>query len=72
MSRHFDNCQAPICALDKNPNFKKEVIWYPGEIVCKYKPLQKFQKKQNNINNLLTIGKFRFKDTAYTVIRLEK
>jgi len=68
---HYLNCEAPICQNDPNPNFKKEVIWLPGEKVCRKFPYEKFQRKQLSINIL--VNKERFKNTsrAYTAHRLE-
>lgn len=65
------NCDAPICALDKNPNFKKELVWYVGEKVCTHLPLTKFQKKQINFNNLLKIGKIKNSKKVYNAKMLE-
>ena len=53
MTKHFLQCEAPICQDDNT----KSIVWYPGEKICLKKPLMWFQKKQININNLLKIGK---------------
>lgn len=68
---HYLLCPAPICAGDPNPNFKSEVIWYPGEPVCKQGPYTKFQKIQKEINELVKLGKFKNMDCSYTVNDLE-
>jgi hypothetical protein len=57
MTKH--ECSAPICALDPNPNFKKEVVWVPGETICTNKPYQKFQEKQIRINELWRRKKYK-------------
>ena len=68
---HYLNCEAPICAGDPNPNFKREVIWCPGERICKRKPYQRFQRRQVEINKLVVKGRFRNIDTSYTARDLE-
>ena len=71
MNTHADNCEAPICAADINPNFKKEVVWYPAEAVCSIKA-QKFQKNQRRINKLVTNGIFKHMDRYFTAASLER
>ncbi len=73
MTKHSETCSVPICADDTNPNFKSEVVWRPGEPICNKKPLQPFQKKQKDINNLVKKGtwKFRDEDDWFTVDDLE-
>ena len=68
---HHLNCEAPICAGDPNPNFKIEVVWYPGERICKRKPFQRFQRRQVEINKLVAKGKFKNLETPYTARDLE-
>jgi hypothetical protein len=70
-NNHYLNCEAPICQGDPNPNYKDEVIWYPGEKVCQKTPLQKFQRKQKEINELVVKGIFKNIDTPYTANDLE-
>ena len=69
---HHLICEAPICNGDPNPNYKDEVIWWPGEIFCKRKPYEKFQEKQLEINKLVKSGKFKNVDTPYTARDLEE
>ena len=64
-------CNTPICAGDPDRNFKTEVIWCPGEPVCKQVPHTKFQKKQIEINKLVELNKFRNIDRGYTANELE-
>lgn len=64
-------CNAPICAGDENPNYKNEVVWYPGEPVCTGTPYQKFQLKQMAINRELKEGTFKNTDSPYTAFELE-
>ena len=71
MSKHLDSCNSPICQDDFNPNYKKEVIWYPGESICTKKPYKKFQSVQIEINDLLRKGKFKNMDKPYTAEDLE-
>lgn len=71
MTNHFDYCSAPLCVDDKNPNYKKEVIWYPGELICLKKPYQKFQRVQIEINDLVNKGRFKNIDKPYTAEDLE-
>jgi len=70
-NKHYLSCEAPICAGDPNPNYKKEVLWYPGEKICQKTPYQKFQKKQIDINYWLKQGKFKNLEKYYTVNDLE-
>lgn len=67
MSKHSLECNAPIC----QESCDDEVVWLPGELVCKLEPLSWMQKKQININNLLKMGKYRLKDTALTAKTLK-
>lgn len=69
--QHHLECKAPICVEDSNPNYKKEVIWRPGELVCQKTPYQKFQKKQLEINELLKKGEFKNMEFSYTANDLE-
>jgi hypothetical protein len=64
-------CNTPICQDDINPNYKDEVIWYPGERICKKFPYRKFQIKQLEINKLVAMGKFKNVDIPYTANELE-
>jgi hypothetical protein len=68
---HHLICEAPICSRDPNPNYKIEVIWYPGEKVCRKFPYYKFQKKQLSINILVKKGRFKNVDKHYTAYELE-
>lgn len=69
---HWKICNAPICADDQNPNYKKEVIWYPSELVCGKKPFQKFQRKQALINRYAAKGMFKYTHHYWTAEMLEK
>lgn len=69
--RHYLLCEAPICNDDPNPRYKKEVVWYPSELVCRRKPFEKFQKIQMEINKLAKEGKFKNIDKPYTAKELE-
>lgn len=69
-SAHYINCSAPICACDTNPNFKNEVIWYPGELVCRDSSAR-FVRIQAQINRLLSKGKFD-QNHPYTAKELEE
>lgn len=71
MIRHYLICEAPICNDDRNQNYKKEIIWYPGEKICMRKPYEKFQRVQIEINDLVRKGKFRNIDKPYTAEDLE-
>ena len=68
---HNLNCNAPICAGDPNPNYKKEVVWYAGEEVCEMKSYTKFQKKQVVINKEMKSGHFRHTEEAFNAFDLE-
>ena len=71
IDKHLENCSAPICARDPNPNYKKEVIWYPGESICNSKPHQPFQRKQIDINRSIVNGEFVDINKPYIVSSLE-
>ena len=70
-NKHFLICEASICAGDPNPKYKEEVIWWPGELICKKKPYEKFQKKQIDINYWVKQGKFKNLEKYYTANDLE-
>lgn len=67
MTKHEEKCNAPICMDCKD----EDTVWYAGEKVCNKEPISRLQKKQININNLLKIGKYRFKEMAHTVKSLK-
>ena len=67
MSKHFEDCSAPICQEMDSDN----VVWYPGEEVCLKKPYNKVQKKQLLINRELSRGTFRHSDTPLTGLDLK-
>ena len=67
--RHYENCSAPICSCDENPNYKNEVVWCPSEQICKYQPYQEFQKKQIILNKLFREGKIE--DGTFSANHLE-
>ncbi|HCY26168.1 TPA: hypothetical protein DIC38_00585 [Candidatus Nomurabacteria bacterium] len=70
-TKHYLICEAPICNDDRNPNYKKEVIWSPYEKICTRKPYEKFQKIQIEINDLVKRNKFKNIDKSYTAEDLE-
>ena len=53
MKHKWETCPVPICIDDKNKNYKKEVLWYPGETICSHRPYQKFQRRQERLNEEL-------------------
>lgn len=67
---HFINCSAPICSCDPNPNYKDEVIWIPGEQVCRHQPYKLFQERQIEINDWARKGQFDI-NRYFTVYDLE-
>ena len=70
-SQHYEICEAPICAGDLNPDYKKEVLWYPGEAVCGLKAT-KFQRMQRKINKKVAKGTFKNTGLYFTAEMLEK
>jgi len=68
---HHLNCEAPICNGDPDPIYRYRVLWYPGELICKRKPYEKFQIKQLEINRLVKKNKFKNMDSCYTADELE-
>lgn len=71
MDKHLENCSAPICSQDTNPNYKDEVIWYAGEQVCRHQPYELFQERQVEINKLVSKKKYDV-DRYFTARDLEK
>lgn len=69
--KHYLTCPAAVCQKDENSNWKNEILWFPGEAICKKAPYQQFQKKQAQINKLVSKGKFRNIDIPYTANDLE-
>lgn len=69
--KHHLVCNAPICAGDPNPNYKKEVVWYAGEEICEMKPYAKFQKKQVAVNKEVKSGHFRHIEEPFNAFDLE-
>jgi len=68
--KHYENCSAPICVCDTNKAYKDEVVWYPGEPICKWKPYTKIQENQIIINDLFRKGKIE--DGVFSANQLEK
>ena len=71
MNRHLENCPAPICCCDSNPDYKKVVVWYPSEPVCRYENEEIFPKIQARINELVRRGKWK-NTVGFTAAELEK
>ena len=71
MDKHLDNCSSPICQSDENPNYKNEVLWFPGEPVCREKPYEKFQEVQLKINRLVSKKKYNV-NKSFTASQLER
>jgi hypothetical protein len=69
-NRHLNNCSAPICPQDTNPNYNDEVVWWVGEPICKAQPYSLFQEQQVKLNTLYR--KNKIKDMCFTVSELEK
>ena len=73
---HWEHCDAPICAdegaYDCNPDWKNEVIWYPGEAVCERKPYTEWQRRQAQINRWFKQGIFKHAGNYFTVTKLLK
>ena len=62
--KHKENCEAPICQCDKNP----DTVWWSGEPVCLKSPYNEVQKRQKRINKELENG--RLKDKCWTLQEL--
>lgn len=67
MTKHSENCTAPICIDDEN----QDAVWYAGEEICSKRPMVRCQKIQTEINKFTEIGKFKFIDTPFTRWDLE-
>lgn len=72
MTRHAEECPAPICKDDNNPNYMKDVLWYPGEGICGKSPMTKWQRNQRRINKLVAKGTFKNLDSYFTADSLLK
>lgn len=74
--KHYLLCQAPICADERNyedtPNWKDDLIWYPGEDVCGKTPFTRWQKRQSKINRMVAAGTFKHPERYFTVNTLLK
>lgn len=75
-SRHFEACSAPICFGTIEQDGVDDVLWYPSELLCLKNDLpapQKYvQRVQRKINKLVTKGKFKNVDRAFTFSMLSK
>lgn len=67
--KHFLLCEAPICADD---TLKNDIVWYPGEPVCRKKPYTKLQKNQLRINALYSKGLLKNPDQHFTTLQLKR
>ena len=67
---HYLLCEAALCNDDPNPKYKDEVIWRPGEIICKRSPPEKYQIIQKRINESFKKGGFQDTD-GFTANQLE-
>lgn len=70
--KHWLKCIAPICIGDKTPGWEKQVVWYPGEAICKRKPYSPIQKKQIQINKVVKINNLKILSDGYTARSLIK
>lgn len=74
--KHWQICEAPICmdfsCYVDQPNWKKEVLWYPGELVCKLAPYNHVQKIQNRINKLFDKKLLKFPERYFTYEMLSR
>lgn len=68
---HYLKCLGAICAGDPTPDWKKNVVWYPGEPVCNKSPYQKWQKRAHKINRWVEKGLFKYPRTYFTAEMLE-
>jgi hypothetical protein len=75
-SAHWSHCSAPICFESIEQDGLLDVIWYPGELLCLKNdlpaPTKYVQKVQRRINKLVTKGKFKNVDRAFTFEMLSK
>ena len=69
-TRHNLLCESSVCNDDPNPRYRDEVIYQPGDRVCKKKPEQKFQRVQHRINESYKRGGFQETD-GFTANQLE-
>jgi len=75
-SSHFESCSASICFETIYADGVSDVIWYPGELLCLRNGLSAATgyvlKRQRRINKLVTKGKFKNVDRAFTFEILSK
>ena len=61
MTKHSENCEAPICFDDPKPNH----VWWAGEPICNKRPYNEVQKRQTRINKEIK------EDRCWTLKELE-
>lgn len=72
MEEHWRKCEGAICKDDPTPDWKKNVVWYPGEPLCQKGPYSRWQKNQSKINRYLKKGRLTHPRTCYTAEMLER
>lgn len=74
-TQHWETCPSPICNDERGykdmPNWKNEVVWYPGEPICKMKRTS-WNKKQEYVERVLAKGQMKEHgiETPLTVSKL--
>ncbi len=63
---HYETCEAPLCAEDREPELADVRIWYPGEPVCGKRPYTRWQKAQRRINRRVEKGTFKYTQMYFT------
>jgi len=68
MKTHQNNCTAPLCEHDPQPQH----IWLGGEEVCKSRPTSELQKRQKRINKAIKGGSDDLLNREFTRTSIEK
>lgn len=55
-----------------SPNWKREVLWYPGEATCGMSPFNHVQKIQKKINRFFAKGILKYTGRYFTYEMLDK
>ena len=71
-NKHHLICLAPICSCDPNVEYPKQVLWLPGEEVCRKGPFKPFQLQQILINKSVKKGTWKNMDKSYAAEELTK
>lgn len=74
--KHHLICESPLCmdlsCYEEIPNWKKDILWYPDEVICGLMPFNHVQKVQKKISRLFNKGTLKYTGRYFTYEMLEK